>query len=156
MDWKKFLKLSLKKVLLAIIILYAISFLLINSVYIVANSMAPAIGSGSLIFYTTNLADGIEEGDVIVYKVPAREYPIAHRVYEINDEGIKTKGDNNINVDPWVITEEYIIGKMRFSIPLLGYIFGYPPTIISKIILSYLLSCLIIFGYNKYTKKGEK
>src|SRR3989344_8040431 len=40
----------------------------------------------------------IKVGDVIVYKFPGRE-PIIHRVVEITEDGLITKGDNNRNID---------------------------------------------------------
>jgi len=71
--------------------------------------------------------DEIKVGDVIVYKFSGKE-PIIHRVVEIKDGGLITKGDNNRNIDQISegiappIKAENIKGKAILHIPLLGYV----------------------------------
>jgi len=89
-------------------------------VAVFSNSMVSTFYKGDMI-----LVQGVEEvsvGDIIVFSVPDRSYPIIHRVYEITPEGIKTKGDNNLYVDPWKISKEDIYGKAILKFPLLGWV----------------------------------
>ena len=51
---------------------------------------------------------------------------VIHRIVSINigeneKIEIKTKGDNNNAEDNWVVTEEEIIGKVKFMLPYIGY-----------------------------------
>jgi len=73
----------------------------------------------------------IQIGDTIVFR-SKRKDPIIHRVVKKTEEGnviyFQTKGDNNKDsiktdqLDETSITEDNIIGKAIFRIPLLGYI----------------------------------
>ena len=65
----------------------------------------------------------ITRGDVIVFQSKGHE-PIIHRVIELREESIGTKGDNNpsqINFEKY-ISEEEVIGKAIFKAPLLGWV----------------------------------
>lgn len=91
---------------------------------ITSGSMWPALKRGDLVLIKgVNNKEGIEVGDIIVYKNPLG-FTI-HRVIEINDQTIITKGDANNITDP-PIRREDIIGKtLTFNnkpirIPLLG------------------------------------
>ena len=69
----------------------------------------------------------LQPGDVIVYKFPNTE-PIIHRIVAVEDDGLYTKGDNNLAMDQEngaiapPVTEEYVQGKAIFHMPLLGYV----------------------------------
>lgn len=71
--------------------------------------------------------DKLKVGDVIVYVIPGKE-PIIHRIVEITEEGLITKGDNNGAPDQAaggiapVIKPEHVRGKAVFRAPLLGYV----------------------------------
>mgnify|MGYP001028061780 FL=1 len=65
----------------------------------------------------------INRGDVIVFQSKGHE-PIIHRVIELREESIGTKGDNNphqITFEKY-ISENEIIGKAIFKVPLLGWV----------------------------------
>jgi hypothetical protein len=51
-------------------------------------------------------------GDVVVFAHPEGEYNVAHRVVSIDSQGIRTRGDNNTNIDPWVLRRDDIIGRV--------------------------------------------
>lgn len=118
---------TLVYLILGFIIAYGVNFglgyLLSTSTPVVAvfsNSMVPTFYKGDMI-----LVQGVEDvavGDIIVFGVMDRPYPIIHRVKEINDGGIKTKGDNNLYVDPWTIQQADIYGKAVLKFPLLGWV----------------------------------
>jgi signal peptidase I len=57
---------------------------------------------------------------IIVYKSPIDEKLTCHRIIEINNDRIITKGDFNPNIDSYTISEENIIAIVPtiFNIPL--------------------------------------
>lgn len=54
----------------------------------------------------------IRVGDVVVIRSPDREEYVVHRVASVGLQGIRTQGDNNSSVDPWVLGPEDIIGRV--------------------------------------------
>ena len=54
----------------------------------------------------------ISVGDVVVFPSPYERTPIVHRVVSIDLHGIRTRGDNNNNMDGWVLCTEDIIGQV--------------------------------------------
>lgn len=72
---------------------------------VVSGSMEPAIGSNDLIMI--KLTGKVAEGDIAVYR--SDKEIIAHRVIEVNDDTIITKGDaNNVSDEP--VDRDDIIG----------------------------------------------
>ncbi|MBD3361397.1 signal peptidase I [Candidatus Woesearchaeota archaeon] len=73
-------------------------------------------------------AKKVEIGEVIVFMTDKRPEPIIHRVVEVRknngDIMYKTKGDNNCGSADFeqTISEEQLIGKSLFKVPLLGWI----------------------------------
>ncbi len=66
----------------------------------------------------------IKIGDVLVFQSREKPDPIIHRVVEIDNTTFQTKGDHNTHQGSLDqdITEENVIGKAVFRIPLLGWI----------------------------------
>ncbi len=65
----------------------------------------------------------INRGDIIVFQSKGHE-PIIHRVIELREESVGTKGDNNsqqITFEKYIAKDE-IIGKAIFKVPLLGWV----------------------------------
>jgi signal peptidase len=88
-------------------------------VAVMSDSMVPTLLRGDMIIvYGGNATIG----DIIVFDAPNYQYPIIHRVYQLNGEKIKTKGDNNSMVDPWEIDASDIHGKAGLRVPLLGWV----------------------------------
>lgn len=88
---------------------------LLDSIYItvIGNSMFPTYKNGDKIrVYPINRQ--ISVGDVVLY-THLKESLTLHRIYEIkyNELGCLTyltKGDNNLDVDPYTVTDSNIIG----------------------------------------------
>ena len=92
---------------------------------ILSNSMEPEIMTGSVVYVQDVDAGDIQVGDVITYKMDAKSNVVAtHRVEAINNEKstFTTKGDNNTSVDAQPVSFDRLLGKVVFSLPLLGYI----------------------------------
>jgi hypothetical protein len=51
-------------------------------------------------------------GDIVAFPDPSGNRNVVHRVIGVDSEGIRTQGDNNNNIDPWVLQSEDIIGRV--------------------------------------------
>lgn len=91
---------------------------------VMSGSMEPKIHTGSIVSVKT--ANQYNKGDIITIKMkndPSQTY--THRIVDINEtsDGITytTKGDANEDTDPDVASQTNVIGKVVFSMPLIGY-----------------------------------
>ena len=92
-------------------------------IWCMSNSMAPTFHEGALCYIDTNYeVDSIEIGDIIAYQLSDGSL-VTHRVYDITEEGIVTKGDANNNVDFAPINKSQIIGENAIQIEYLGNLF---------------------------------
>lgn len=74
-------------------------------------SMKNTIGIGD--FVIVKIGKDVEYNDIITFK--EKNTFITHRIIEINDENIVTKGDNNTAKDE-PISRENVVGKVVFII----------------------------------------
>ena len=103
----------------------------------ISGSMEPTLKIGDLLIIRGGLkAEDIhaspDDGDIIIFRNPNNPngLPIVHRaIKKIQKDGkwyFITKGDNNPSDDyrtfGWLVPEDYIIGKVIFVIPKVGYI----------------------------------
>ncbi len=79
---------------------------------VVSGSMEPEIEVGDIIFFKDYNYEELEVDDIIIFYNPEEEKNICHRVKEITEEGIITKGDNNMFEDSFIVKEEDLIGKI--------------------------------------------
>jgi len=138
-----------------------------------SGSMRPAYNVGDLLLLRSIPSDRLQVDDVIVFEVSTRSYDIVHRIIEIqyrSQDGklyFRTKGDNNPSADYWkstecwngMIPEENVIGKVIFSVPLIGYVSlavssEYGVLIIGAIILLIIL-LIIPFGETTTPKDDD-
>lgn len=106
-----------------------ISFLFVMTVWggirpltVMSGSMEPGIKTGSVAVISKKITDfkDIGKGDVITFEIG--NSLVTHRVVEITEDGIITKGDANNSEDSWIVTEDIFYGKQLFSVPIIGYI----------------------------------
>ena len=87
-------------------------------IFIESGSMEPVLKAGGLMYYHDTKK--LDVGDILVYKVP--NHIVSHRIVEKVNNGYKTKGDNNDNIDVNIVDKKQVLGKgSNFSIPYLGY-----------------------------------
>ena len=119
-----------------IILIVAIGLLLIRfaplvfgytPVVCLSNSMAPTFYENSLCYIDTNYdVSTIKKGDIIAYAL-SNGSQVTHRVYDITEEGIITKGDANEDVDIAPVSESQVLGENVLQIPMIGTLFrGFP------------------------------
>lgn len=94
---------------------------------IATGSMTPTINVGDAVIVDKSVQKDlskIREGDILVFQI--KGYLYTHRIVKIdyvnNHYAILTQGDRVGNViDNWVVTDENIIGIVKFKIPYIGY-----------------------------------
>lgn len=73
--------------------------------------MNPTLHEADLLEIVPYGEQTVRIGDVILFLPPEGEQLIVHRVISITSEGIRTRGDNNTNNDPWLLQPESITGR---------------------------------------------
>ena len=92
----------------------------IRSYIVLSGSMEPAIPTGSVCFVNTcvNYED-VKEGDVIAFFHGGGM--VTHRVLQVTEQGLETKGDANGRSDGITTGPDNFHGKTIFHIPYVGY-----------------------------------
>lgn len=73
-------------------------------------SMNPTLKAGDGLSVIPYGNRKIRIGDVIVFRDPTRNHNVVHRIVAVDSQNIRTRGDNNTNIDPWVLRPDDIIG----------------------------------------------
>lgn len=153
-NWKLWRKVGYWLVL-AVLVLFAgaaaISTLNIPGNYkllvVHSGSMEPAVKLGSIVVIKP--VGEYRKGDIISFTGPDDpKYSVTHRIFEISGGGtiFVTKGDANDAPDARTVSKDQVLGKMIFTIPLLGYPIGFAKTWLGLILLVVVPATLIIFG----------
>ena len=112
---------------------------------VVSGSMEPNLPTWSLCVVNVKTPyEQIETGDIVVYLRQSDGKRIIHRVIEIRDEGMVTKGDANKRDDGLSVTRQNLYGKYLFHIPKLGKV----PTLIRTVpgmVITAVLAIALIF-----------
>lgn len=125
---------------LTVSLLIGISFLLLASamfIYlashldwrvdcVLSGSMEPELYTGSLAITRPVASEDIKVGDVITFHDGSDNHiVITHRVTNIWQNSpmyFQTKGDACGSIDPFIVPEKNLIGKVSFDLPLVGYL----------------------------------
>jgi signal peptidase len=136
--------------------------------YIVrSNSMSPTFKTGTLLIIKRTDSGTINVDDIITFRKKNDTLSTTHRVVEIIDDNnirqFVTRGDANNVDDPIPVSENDILGKVTFFIPLLGYVFGFIRTkqgiilvIVIPAFILMLTQIIQLFKYKKDSKKESK
>ncbi|MGI5841642.1 MAG: signal peptidase I [Patescibacteria group bacterium] len=111
-----------------------------------SGSMEPSLPRGSLIVVAPQ--SGYGQGDIITFKSGAPSKTTTHRIFRTHSTQGElffiTKGDANDNVDSSMVGKSDIVGKLRFSLPLAGYLISFIQTVPGLIFLFYAPAVFII------------
>jgi signal peptidase len=98
------------RALIPLFIMLVVVFLLLNNVIffavITSDSMSPTFNKGDMVLMT-EFTD-VQSGDIIMFDVPQEQFPVVHRISNIQGENISTKGDFNYREDLWTINNSMI------------------------------------------------
>lgn len=137
-----------------LMMIVAFSFLIVSSLnlfgsktYVVkSGSMEPIIHTGSIV--VSKNSDNYQKNDVITFKVIGSKDTVTHRIVEIvNQNGqqmYRTKGDANKSADPELVSKQNVVGKLVFSIPLVGYLMAFVKTMPGLVIFVFIPAVIII------------
>lgn len=75
-------------------------------------SMNPSLKAGDGLKVVPYDDQKVRVGDVVVFRPPGGNHDVVHRVVSIGSGGVRTRGDNNSQVDPWVLQPRDIIGRV--------------------------------------------
>ena len=108
--------------LLIALVMFVPNILGYKSFAVISGSMEPNIHVGSIVYAKEADFNDLKVDDIISYQLSS-DTMVTHRIVSIDNEKqtVVTKGDANDVEDSAPVSKENIIGKVAFSIPLLGY-----------------------------------
>ena len=138
-------------------IIFVVLFIIgIRPFVVLSGSMEPTIHKGSISLINVNYQySKIKNNDIIAYTATSGD-KVTHRVINITEEGMETKGDKNDSSDGFSTTEENYIGKNIISIPGVGYLVKNIQTRRGKIILGTLIVFFLLSGFFMSDKTGKR
>jgi len=114
--------------------------------YVASASMEPAIPMYSLVVSRTLDAEkNIETGDIVIFSQRNVTMPVMHRVVELGDGYVITKGDANSSLDSAAELEN-VTEKVMLHVPLLGYFIRFVHTPGGSKLLAAAVAALLIMG----------
>lgn len=129
---------------------------------ITSDSMLPALKPNDIIVVKPSKIEEVKEGDIIAFDSHMHGIGIiAHRAIAVDDTdgiiGLDTKGDNNRDVDPWIVHDEDLIGIVIEVIPTFGMLLIDPVrySLVAVIIITAVLLLREVTTEAKKTTKSE-
>lgn len=112
-----------------------------------SGSMEPKIHTGSVVI--DHKADNYKVGDVITFKISGSANTATHRIVTVNNDGTgvtyQVKGDANNSPDPDLVPAANIVGKVKFSIPLVGYLVAFIKTLPGLVIFIIIPATIVVY-----------
>jgi len=127
---------------------------------VVTDSMSPTINKGDAVFARRVNPSELRLGDIVTVNFNNGSGSFTHRIVRIDTKNalIYTKGDKNLSQDPKPSAFSQIVGRMWFSLPLLGSLsmaLGSKNFLVFIAIMAVLLvSARIIITARKKAKAG--
>lgn len=115
---------------------------------VASGSMEPALKQGSLVL--DKKSDSYNKGDAITFLSPGAKDSTTHRIIEIvqTNKGTmyKVKGDANNAPDKDLVSIKYVVGKVIFSLPFIGYPIMFSKTLPGLVILIVIPATIIVYS----------
>jgi len=80
------------------------------SMRLTGSSMNPTLKPHDILQVVPYIGRKIRGGDVIVFLPPGSNRKVTHRVLFADSHIVRTRGDGNRNVDPWILSHDDVIG----------------------------------------------
>ena len=75
--------------------------------------MLPTIRGGDIVHVDENFNfENLKIGDIVIFYPEGEDFAPVHRIVQETEGGWITRGDNNKENDPWVLTKENFRGKI--------------------------------------------
>ena len=91
---------------------------------VLSGSMKPAFDTGSIVAIKPVPFSEIQIGDIVTFE-DLDKRTITHRVIDIVDGKLITKGDANDGQDTDPVTPDRVRGKVQFTVPYIGYLINF-------------------------------
>lgn len=115
---------------------------------VLTGSMSPTINPGSLIIVKEIDDSEVKKGDVITFKGSSTSNLTTHRVVEVIEKNknikFQTKGDANDVLDPMLVDEGLLVGKVIVDIPYMGKVMSFINQY--RVIIVILIIVYLCFG----------
>ena len=158
--WEQFNRIGLVVlvVVLAPFVAFAVPQLVgANHSYVVlSSSMSPAIGAGDVVFVSDVDPTRVEQGDVVTFEVgdtaqaSGSDTRITHRVVKVVERNgttyFRTKGDANEEADDTLVPAAALVGRVSFSLPLLGHVIVFIGTPLGTVLLVVVPALLFVLN----------
>ena len=145
--------------LLIALVMFVPNILGYKSFAVISGSMEPNIHVGSIVYAKEADFNDLRVDDIISYQLSS-DTMVTHRIVSIDNEKqtVVTKGDTNDVEDSAPVSKENIIGKVAFSIPLLGYISLNVKTPLGILVICGIVAVLILLNFlpDVFEKEDEK
>lgn len=76
------------------------------------NSMRPTLKTGDVLRVVSFKDRKIRIGDVVAFHRPYGRTRIVHRIVSVDKERVRTKGDNKLVIDDWILLPNEVIGRV--------------------------------------------
>ena len=132
-----------------------------------SGSMEPNVKAGGIVVVKS--VSNYSVGDVITFRVDQSSQdtpPTTHRVAEVHDNELITKGDANEDSDREAILKSQVLGRAVFTLPYLGYVVNFSRSQIGFMVLIVIPAVLIVYSelgaikkqvlLGKHTKKEDE
>lgn len=139
-----------------VLVLYATRLFGIQPFAVLSGSMEPSYHTGSLVYVKSVAPEEIKVGDPITFTISGSTV-VTHRVVEIKSAERKfvTKGDANETKDS-AIGFDCLIGRVVFTVPVLGYVAVFLSAPYGKAILILLFAVSIVMILISESLKKKK
>lgn len=111
-------------VVFSVLILFVLGIFKYVPIGVMSNSMKNIFARGDIVIYEKiKDTDILKEQDIICYQLD--NIKVMHRIVKIDEYNGKsyftTKGDNLLTNDPLKVSEEQVVGRIKFVLPKIGY-----------------------------------
>ena len=106
---------------------------------VLSGSMEPQFSAGDIVITGPVDVNEINTGDIITFRSSPDGRLTTHRVASIEKGellGFQTKGDANEGLDPFVVPETDIVGRVCFHVPYFGHVSHFVRTPIGFVLMS--------------------
>lgn len=121
---------------------------------VLSGSMEPAIGTGDVAVVERIDPRSAQIGDVVTFRDPGRGGKlVTHRVRSIHAQRgelrFVTKGDANNSVESWSLSAEGDLSRVRYHVPLAGYVLAWTRTRVGRLAI-FVIPLLLLAGYELF------